>query len=745
MTLQPPNLDDRYFADIFTELRERIPHYCPEWTEYHDSDPGITLMQLFAAMTEQLLYRMNQMPRQHYIRFLKLLGIELEGPKAAQTDVTFWFSEAQPGITRIEEGTEISTTQTEDTIPVIFSTTETFEIKIPHLAMLLTAQSEIIQDEPRGHPKKVGALDALLPTSRANTSIDRRIFADTDNGGAFLFGFSTNVSRYLLRISVVTDLNSTDAADGLDPDRPPWIWEACVIDEVEEEQDRIGSKKEKQGKWIKCKLEQDTSGGMSRSGHIDVHLPAEMLRTSITDRGAEDRLPYYWLRVRLIDQSSTSEYRTSPRLNRVDSVEALGCTISAEHSRVIENEVVGHSDGTPGQRFYLAHTPVLPRPNKLNHNECLFAVANESGDPEKWIEVSDFAESAIEPLPPHYTLDNLTGEIRLGPAIRLPDGTIREHGAYPPAQTEVRFAKYRSGGGIEGNVQKGELNTLKTSIPYVKRVLNHSAATGGANAQDIEEALLIAPNRLRSRERAVALEDFEYLTMSEFSGKFGRAKCLPVKLGDLPRTTQQIEQLKKKNNAPEIVVPTIELRVIPYIKDEAGPIEPNKLLDLPASSVDLLKNFLDERRLLCTQLSIGLPRYHWVATRVTIRPVAGASVHEIERKVLHRLYQFLNPLCGGLDRKGWPFGHDLQNWEIFQCLMQGSPSDPYADDELDVTLFRVLHIQIFQRDKGKQEKNNDKDAEVDLDTQKLEERRHINVAPDGVIASLRHQIVIAKS
>ena len=48
MRLPAPNLDDRRFQDILDEARRLIPRYCPEWTDHNLSDPGITLLELFA-------------------------------------------------------------------------------------------------------------------------------------------------------------------------------------------------------------------------------------------------------------------------------------------------------------------------------------------------------------------------------------------------------------------------------------------------------------------------------------------------------------------------------------------------------------------------------------------------------------------------------------------------------------------------------------------------------------------------
>jgi len=62
MALPVPNLDDRPFQDLVNEARQRIPLYCPEWTDHNLSDPGITLVELFSWMTELLIYRLNKVP-----------------------------------------------------------------------------------------------------------------------------------------------------------------------------------------------------------------------------------------------------------------------------------------------------------------------------------------------------------------------------------------------------------------------------------------------------------------------------------------------------------------------------------------------------------------------------------------------------------------------------------------------------------------------------------------------------------
>ncbi|WP_329477780.1 hypothetical protein OG555_37050 [Kribbella sp. NBC_01484] len=74
MTLSQPSLDDRRFDDLFAEARSLIPTYKPEWTDHNPSDPGITLLELFAWLAEMLIYRADQVPARHRLVFLRLLN-----------------------------------------------------------------------------------------------------------------------------------------------------------------------------------------------------------------------------------------------------------------------------------------------------------------------------------------------------------------------------------------------------------------------------------------------------------------------------------------------------------------------------------------------------------------------------------------------------------------------------------------------------------------------------------------------
>ncbi len=74
MPIESPRLDDLKFDQLEQMLRSKIPVYAPEWTDHNDSDPGITMIQLFSHLGEQLSYRLNQVPEKNYLEFLKLKG-----------------------------------------------------------------------------------------------------------------------------------------------------------------------------------------------------------------------------------------------------------------------------------------------------------------------------------------------------------------------------------------------------------------------------------------------------------------------------------------------------------------------------------------------------------------------------------------------------------------------------------------------------------------------------------------------
>src|SRR5262249_22453369 len=142
MPLPEPRLDDRHFQDIVKEAKTLIPRYTPEWTDHNLSDPGVTLIELFACMTDLLLYRLNRVPEKNYIRFLDLIVLRPQPATPARAPITFWLSAAQPGPVTISKGSEVATVRTGDQAATTFTTDEDLTIVPPSLRFVWTSSDE---------------------------------------------------------------------------------------------------------------------------------------------------------------------------------------------------------------------------------------------------------------------------------------------------------------------------------------------------------------------------------------------------------------------------------------------------------------------------------------------------------------------------------------------------------------------------------------------------------------------------
>jgi hypothetical protein len=129
MSLPLPNLDDRPFQHLVEELRTHTTRYAPGWTDHNLSDPGITLLELLAWLSETVLYRLNRIPDQYYQNFLLLTGHSQPPAQAARAEVVFQLSEAQPHAVFIPRGTRLAAAGSTVDPDILFAVTG--EIRIP--------------------------------------------------------------------------------------------------------------------------------------------------------------------------------------------------------------------------------------------------------------------------------------------------------------------------------------------------------------------------------------------------------------------------------------------------------------------------------------------------------------------------------------------------------------------------------------------------------------------------------------
>ncbi len=630
MPFDTPRLDDRTFDDIVKEALRRIPLYTPEWTDHNISDPGVALIELFAWMTDIILYRLNRVPDLHYIKLMELLGMRLREPEAAKTRATFWLVTPQPNDTTIPAETEVATTRTENNPAIVFSTDEPFTIVVPQLAF-------VIREVSKGEGKGFSYL-AHGPDDVNSRFTNFYVFREKDNDDpqpddSIYFGFSNNLSYHIVGLQM--DVDPARGA-GIDPTDPPYAWQVMTGPSYETD-------------WEDCDVDVDGTKGFNTPGVIRIHLP-KMAQGEVAKHRA------YWLRCRILPpKKGVARYRKSPQLYEVKAA-SWGATIPATHASIIKNELLGRSDGSPGQRFYLQNAPILKR------NERERILVRQGDNEQEWSEIIDFADSNADDL--HYSVDNATGAVRFGPALPQRDGSIKRYGSIPPRGHMILMQRYRHGGGAIGNVQQGALNVLKTSIPYINKVANRQPAAGGLDRENLDDAKLRVPGHLRTLRRAVTGKDFEYLAIESIPGKVARAFAVPVSAKEWQG---------------------IKLVLIPHVNQPHGHIA-REMLELDKELVQLVTDYLDERRLLTTKLDVTQPAYRWISAIVHLHASSHADHEKVEQAVYRRLYEFLNPIVGGFDGKGWPFGRDLSEFDVVASL-QNIPGIEFVRS---VKLFPVI-------------------------------------------------------
>ncbi|MEU1299200.1 putative baseplate assembly protein [Streptomyces shenzhenensis] len=627
MALPSPNLDDRRFQQFVDDAKRYIQQRAPEWTDHNVSDPGVTLVETVAHMADQIVYRLNRVPEKNHVAFLDLVGITLFPPSAARTEVTFWLSAPQEEPVSLPVGTEVATTRTESEEAAVFATERELTVvpcELRHLVVQHSGESGTDRTADLAEGKDVMCFsEAPRP------------------GDCMLLGLTAAVPH----CAVALELDSRVDGVGVDPRQPPLAWEAWTEDG-----------------WTACEVDRDGTGGLNRPGALVLHVPGAhtLSRTGGQEAG--------WLRCRVTQPLSDQPFYTASPTVRAAEAFTLGGTTTAVHAETVRDEALGESTGLPGQRLRLAHAPVVG-----DTPPVLLQTADHDGWTD-WEVVPSFAASG--PDDRHITLDAATGEIAFGPAVREPDGTLRQYGAVAPKGSVVRALRYRTGGGRAGNVARGAVQVLRTSVPYVSEVVNREAARGGVDGETVEEAKVRAPITLRAQERAVTLRDYEELARRA-APETARITCLEGDVGEHGAYAVRV-----------LVVPQA-------VQDPGGRLRFEQLVPGDAL-LRRITRYLDERRLIGTRLAVGPPFYQGVTVVATLHAFRGTDTDRVRRQAHDALYRHLDPLTGGADGRGWPFGRPVQSGEVFAVLqrvpgielvdeVQLHPADPLTGKRGDPT------------------------------------------------------------
>jgi predicted phage baseplate assembly protein len=630
MPLTAPNLDDRQFADIVAQAKTLIPRYVPEWTNFNESDPGITLVELFAWMTEMIIYRLNQVPDRNYIKFLQLIGIELEPAQPAHAEVTF--SVARPDLSSaiVPAGTQISASGSSGQ-SVIFQIDEALIVIGAALAQIQTFDGTAYATQ----------------TNKNNTAGQWFYpFGSTPQlGNAMLLGFSSPVAfpagvQINLGVSIYqSGLNQPVLQSGTNlPPPATVVWEYWN-----------GTQ------WATVNLTSDGTRAFSQDGHILFTAPSN---AAIGPIGNFTTTPYlYWFRARL----TAATYEMPPQLNYV-----LTNTIGATQAITYTGEVLGGSDGTPNQTFQVANTPVvvLQTPLQVTNSDgttvtviSVQLTIDEGQGFMTWQEVEDFYPYG--PNDQVFVIDHNTGEIFLGSG---------DHGRIPVANAanptgNVVAQSYMSGGGTQGNVAAGMITQLQTSVPSISSVTNYMPATGGTDEETVADAELRAGMALQSNSRAVTVQDYEYMATQAPGANVARALALPLYRPDFPNgQVPGAVTVIVVPNAP-VLAPT-----------------PNQ------TTLQAVCQYLDANRLLTAELFVVGPVYRVIQVQVQIVVSAGSDLATVQNAIESALTTFFDPLQGGTDGTGWPFGGTIYYSDVYRVILNVAGVQMIQDGELLILL-----------------------------------------------------------
>jgi len=395
--------------------------------------------------------------------------------------------------------------------------------------------------------------------------------------------------------------------------------------------------------WTKLSVDDD-SENFTRSG-IVVFLPPKDFA-----KHREFGLDRYWVRA----QWKSGEYSYAPRLTRT-----LLNTTMAVHTVTIRNETLGSSISAENQKFKTTQRPVLTGQQldvrepempskdeqeairKTEGEHAISSVLDSTGRPKeiwvRWHEATDFYGSG--PRSRHYVIDHLTGEITFGDGLS---------GMIPPRGVgNIRMAQYRTGGGSRGNRPAGVVTQLKTTVPYVEKVVNPELASGGANAEIIEALIERAPRAIRHRGRSVTMEDYADLAMLA-TPETARALCVPL-----------------RNLAADPLGGAIQPGEVSVI------IVPRSTDAKPLPSMELtgrVQDYLMENSVPTATVSVVGPLYVRVDVALELAPASLEGAGLVEQAVQTRLEEFLHPLTGGPDRKGWNFGRMPHKSDLYAVI-----------------------------------------------------------------------------
>jgi hypothetical protein len=747
MPLPLPNLDDRRWADLVDEGRALIPRYARQWTDHNVSDPGVTLLELFAWMTESSVYSLNRVTPQHRQKFLSLLGFAPEPPRPARTMLGLGPAAGAASFV-LPAGTEFEARNSAGSA-VPFRTLRALTVSDVRLTAVQVDDGSGLTDatvewrnglpiRPLGSsPKMASALYLGFEAIPVSQPVALAFQWERPGGDASARAVqsaeerSRLIAEHRARLRAcrnpVPEIACPGAAPLPEPSSatPPHhsariVWEAFT------------------GTWTPLEpvtppaspnvgQVADDTRSLTLDGLVEVNLPAGTVKSTL---GAVAK-PLFYVRCRL----QSGEYDAPPGLldvtpNAVPAEQAVPLSQRfAIPPAVVPTGTSGGTVPKPGSptRFRLvcdaagtvqslAFDPTaagLPDVMVLDYDKAvavaghltvdMVRVGNGTGLPDqevvlpgrviasddtlavfshdgiawqRWQLRSDFHASARADW--HCTLDRTTAILAFGNGDRgrvAPPG----HSLFVVGRTTTAAA-----GAISARaalkVRKSATNELLLkSFPVPLNVLGAMTtlawpAAGATDQETLAHGSGRAAEALHAHERLVDLaREVGSDTLDQINRESVRGLRTPskaVSLLDIERMALDVPGTRVARarawpgvqaRYPCLSAPgSITLVIVPGMP--AAQRQPS------AGLLRAVKRYLHRRRMVTTMLDVVGPRYLPVKVKARVRLRRGSGLGRVEQALHAALNRFLDPLEGGPEGLGWPFGRSVYRAEILQLM-----------------------------------------------------------------------------
>jgi baseplate J-like protein len=608
MVLTPLVLDDLDWVQLTDAARTRLPALSAgQWTLHAPVDPGITLVELYAWLLDQRVYQLDRVSEPLFRTIVGLLGERMNPVRAARTVMAL---ERDPAHTSIPAGTTFEIARAES--GPVFATTDGVELlDVGRIGLVATGGVGAVAID-RGNDLRSGRDVTLFAADGSDGEARIILYLRTPPPASAAHPFS-----------LFLDVAAPDSV------HPEWDPEAVnVRPPAEVTWSYSRGPGSVHGRFQKDHVV-DGTGGLRRPG---------LLRLPIVNDWVAEGPPVGGLHpFAIYANTEAATFTAPPRVKRI-----VPNAVIVEHRRPVQDRRrITEWLPLPGRVIDLDENSAPPIPE-----ETRMRIREVDGSWHRWAAVSDFARSG--PTDRVFRVDRARRRIEFGDGLtgRIPRPDPGG-GMGPNALVDVMV-----GAGTGGNVGGG-LRLIGTVGDT--RGLTLAQAVGGREAETVDEARSRIAGQLKRVERAVTADDHVTLAVGTDGVAIARAH---VEIGFHP-------------GFPCSVVPgEVTVFVVPWASRDED-LDPAERVPAPMpdpGALETVRVNLERTRMVGTEVWVCPPRYRTVrlAVRIGGTPDDPTAARDAIDAALRRL---LDPLEGGDDRDGWPFGDPIRPSRLMRELV----------------------------------------------------------------------------